>query len=82
MSSTIRVAEGRLPAMHVPCTWLPMQVAEALEAEAEDDGVAELVADDVTDELVAVDEDAVEEDWLEDGDELATDDGKAELSDV
>ena len=44
-----------------------MQVAEALKAEAEDDRVVELVADDVTDELVAVDEDAVEEDGLEDG---------------
>ena len=56
-----------------------MQVAEALEAEAEDDGVVELVADDVTDELAAVDEDAVEDDGLEDGDELATDNGIDEL---
>ncbi len=59
-----------------------MQVAEALKAEIEGDGVLELVTDDSIDELAAVDEDASEDDGLEDEGELEIDDDIDELPNV
>lgn len=59
-----------------------MQVAEALKAEVEGDGVLELVTDDSIDELAAVDEDASEDDGLEDEGELEIDDDIDELPNV